>query len=174
MSGGNAEGRGTPPANAGQGMPNGGRALRCEEARVMLMEFIDGELAPRDVQRIEDHLAVCVACRREERAYRRLEEGTQQMADEELQGIDIDAAWENIYRRLERAFGWLLLSIGLIILTGYGAWHFLQDFLLDSTAPLLLRVGVGAGVAGMIVLLISIGRERLFFYRTERYREVQR
>ena len=51
-----------------------GPVLQCDEARIKLMEFLDGELAPAEVPRLEDHLAVCVSCRREEMAYRRLEE----------------------------------------------------------------------------------------------------
>ncbi|MFQ5743824.1 MAG: anti-sigma factor family protein [Acidobacteriota bacterium] len=167
MSGGKVDER----SNGGS---RGGRALRCEEARLLLMAFLDGELAAADVACLEDHLAVCVSCRREERAYRKLKEVTEQMGDEELPVVDLDVAWDGIYRRLERAVGWLLLSIGLLILTGYGTWHLLRDFLLDTAQPFLLRVGVGAGAAGLIVLLISIGRERWINYHSERYREVLR
>jgi predicted anti-sigma-YlaC factor YlaD len=148
--------------------------LQCEEARIKLMEFLDGELAPAEVPRLEDHLAVCVGCRREEMAYRRLEEVTQQMVDEEYPNVDIEVAWETIYRRMERGFGWLIMSIGLIVLLGYGAWQFLNQFLLDPEVPFLLKFGVGAAVAGAIVLLISIGREVGTKYGSERYREVQR
>ena len=151
-----------------------GPVLQCEEARIKLMEFLDGELAPAELPRLEDHLAVCVSCRREEMVYRRLEEVTEQMADEEYPDVDIEVAWETIYRRMERGFGWLIMSVGLIVLLGYGAWQLLNEFLLDPEVPFLLKFGVGAAVAGAIVLLISIGREVSTKYRSERYREVQR
>jgi len=115
-----------------------------------------------------------VSCRHEEKVYRRLEEVTAQMVDEEYPEVDIEVAWETIYRRLERSFGWLIMSIGLIVLLGYGAWQFLNEFLLDPEVPFLLKFGVGAAVAGAIVLLVSIGREVSTKYRSERYREVQR
>jgi len=151
-----------------------GPVLRCEEARLKLMEFLDGELAPTEVPRLEDHLAVCVSCRREEKAYRRLEEVTAQMADDEYPDVDIEVAWETIYRSMERGFGWLILSLGLIVLLGYGAWQMLNQFFLDPEVPLLVRFGTGAAIAGAIVLLISIGREVSTKFRSERYREVQR
>ena len=148
--------------------------LQCDEARIKLMEFLDGELAPAELPRLEDHLAVCVSCRREEMAYRRLEEVTGQMADEEYPDVDIEVAWETIYRRMERGFGWLIMSIGFMVLLGYGAWQMLNQFFLDPEVPLLVRFGTGAAIAGAIVLLISIGREVGTKYRSERYREVQR
>ncbi|MGD8330318.1 MAG: zf-HC2 domain-containing protein [Acidobacteriota bacterium] len=150
------------------------RALRCEEARVLLMGYIDDELQPHELRQIEDHLAVCVECRREEQEFRLLGEVTEQMLNEELVGVDLDDAWQTIYRRLERSTGWLLLSAGLILLLGWWGWTLLNGFFLNSEAPVVVRVGVGASLAGGIVLLVSIGREVLFKYRSERYREVKR
>lgn len=151
------------------------RALRCEEARVLLMGYIDNELGPHDVRRLEDHLAVCVECRREELEFRRLGEVTEEMLNEEIAAfIDVDDAWQTIYRRLERRTGWLLLSAGLILLLGYAGWQLLTDFFLDPEAPVIVRLGVGGALGGTIVLLVSIGREVLFKYRSERYREVNR
>ena len=152
----------------------GGPVLRCEEARILLMGYIDSELQPAEVRRIEDHLAVCVPCRREEQGFRKLEEMTEEMLSEELPTLDIDAAWETIYRRLERSVGWLLLSAGLILLLGYTGWNMLDEFFLNPEVPLIVRLGAGGGLSGVIVLLVSIGREVLTKHRSERYREVKR
>ena len=153
---------------------DGGPVLTCEEARVLMMGHIDGELGPAETRRLEDHLAVCVRCRREEKSFRRLAEVTDEMVNEELPVLDVDVAWETIYRRLERSTGWLMLSAGLIVLLLYGAWELLQGFFLDAEPPLLVKLGTGAVLAGVIVLLVSIGREVLAKYRGERYREVNR
>lgn len=150
------------------------RALRCEEARVQVMAYIDGELPPADVRRLEDHLAVCVECRREEQEFRRLGEVTEAMLNEEIPALDIDDAWHSIYGRLERSTGWLLLSAGLILLLGYAGWQLLTEFFFNTEAPLIVRLGVGATLGGAVVLLVSIGREVLSKYRSERYREVKR
>ncbi len=152
----------------------GGPVLRCEEARILLMGYIDGELQPAEVRRIEDHLAVCVPCRREEQGFRKLGEVTEEMLNEELPTLDIDAAWETIYRRLERSAGWLLLSAGLILLLGYSGWNVLNEFFLNPEVPLIVRLGAGGTLGGGIVLLVSIGREVLTKHRGERYREVKR
>lgn len=150
-----------------------GRALRCEEARVLLMGRIDGELEPHAAHRLEDHLAVCVACRREERSYRELG----RIAESGLGGgVDVDTtqAWQGIYSRIERRTGWVLLWIGILVLSGYGLWALLSDFLLASDAPIGVRVGVGALAAGSLLLLVSFVRETLARYRSERYREIER
>lgn len=149
------------------------RALRCEEARVLLMGFIDGELQPPDVQRVEDHLALCVACRREERSYRALGELTESGMQGEVV-VNTNQAWETIYGRLERRVGWALLWIGILALSGFGLWHFVGDFILDSEVPLIVRGGVASLTAGMLFLVVSFLRETLARGRSERYREVQR
>ena len=150
------------------------RALRCQEARVMLMGFLDGELSPQEVRGIEDHLAVCVDCRSEERAYRRLGKVTEEMIEAGRPEASADVAWVGIYSRIERRIGWFLAWAGLTVLTLFGLWQMINGFLLDASAPLALRVGTGGLLVGGVILLISFVRERLFHRRTERYREVQR
>jgi predicted lysophospholipase L1 biosynthesis ABC-type transport system permease subunit len=99
------------------------------------------------------------------------------------------------YRHLERMAGWLLLATGLVVLIGYTGWEMVNEFFLNpeesvvatirpdgtggftmySTIPeLAYRLGVGAVLGGFVVLLVSVGRESLTKYRTERYREVER
>ncbi|MFW6198524.1 MAG: anti-sigma factor family protein [Acidobacteriota bacterium] len=154
--------------------PESASTPTCGQVRVLLMGYLDDELDAPARRRVEDHLAVCVSCRREERSYRRLGEVTEMAGS----GIDTelgpDEAWAGIYGRIERGLGWILLSIGMVLLGGFGLWHLLQDFLLSSEEPLVLRVGVGALVAGGLVLLVSFVREKLWHDSHERYREVQR
>ena len=106
-----------------------------------------------------------------------------------------DNAGNSSYRRLERVAGWLLLATGLVVLLGYTGWEMVSEFFLNpkesvvatirsdgtggftmySTIPdLAYRFGVGAVLGGFVVLLVSVGRESLTKYRTERYREVER
>lgn len=106
-----------------------------------------------------------------------------------------DNAGNSSYRRLERVAGWLLLATGLVVLLGYTGWEMVSEFFLNpkesvvatirsdgtggftmySTIPdLAYRLSVGAVLGGFVVLLVSVGRESLTKYRTERYREVER
>lgn len=150
------------------------RALRCDETRVLLMGYIDGELRPEQVHSVEDHLAVCVDCRGEERAYRRLGEVTEEMIEASAPRAAYDDAWAGIYSRLERRTGWVLMSLGVTLLMLFGVWELVNEFLLDPEVPWMARLGVGTFAGGSVLLLVSFLRERLYRDRTERYREVQR
>lgn len=151
-----------------------GRALRCDEARVLLMGYIDDELAPGDRRRVDDHLAVCVDCRGEERAYRRLGEVTGAALRSEVVEVDPGVAWVRIYERLESGLAYVLLWAGISLLTAYGLWQFAAGFLLDPEGPVVVRLGTGMLAAGGLLLLLSFIRDRLARNRRERYREVQR
>lgn len=139
----------------------------------MLMGVLDGELPVADARRVEDHMAVCPACRAEMAAFRELGEAADQLGREEVR-VNTEAAWEQIYDRLARGLGWLLLWVGILLMAGYGLWALGSEFLLDDTVPLAVRGGVGAFGLGCLLLLVNILRERLHRSRTERYSEVER
>ena len=152
-----------------------GRPLRCEESRILVMGYIDGELDAGARERLEDHLALCGACRSEEAAYRRLGEVTESALSGRATGrLPGDDPWPSIYRRIERNVGWLLMGAGLTLLLGFGMWQLLYEFLLSSEEPLVVRLGVGGVTAGTLVLLVSFIRDRLRAYGSERYREIIR
>ena len=139
----------------------------------MLMGGLDGELQAAEARRVEDHLAVCPACRAEMAAFRDLGEAADQLGREEVQ-VNTEAAWEQIYDRLARGLGWLLLWVGLLLMAGYGLWALGSEFMLDGDVPLAVRGGLGAFVLGCLLLLVNILRERLHRNRNERYSEVDR
>lgn len=145
----------------------------CTDARVLLMGFIDGELSADEARQMEDHLAVCPACRGELATYQQLGRAADSLAKEEPV-VNTDLAWERIYDRLARGAGWLLLWVGITLMAGWGLWVLGAEFLVDPEVPLVMRVGVGAFALGSLLLLINILRERLFRKKTERYDEVMR
>jgi len=79
----------------------------------------------------------------------------------------------SLYRKFERGLGWLLLSIGAIILLLYGGWMVAQAWFVDPSIPLFIRIAGGALAAGGIVLLVSVLRETLFFHKHERYKDIE-
>lgn len=82
--------------------------------------------------------------------------------------------WTSVYNRLERRIGWILLSIGAIILLFFGGYKAVEEIIHDPTTPLLLKVGILTAMAGIVVLLVSLLRERLFVRKRERYKEVEK
>ena len=78
------------------------------------------------------------------------------------------------YAKIERGIGWIFFSIGIIVLLISGMFYFIRDFLFDPSVSLVLRLGVSALIIGFVILLVSIIRERVFFNKRERYKEVKR
>lgn len=96
-----------------------------------------------------------------------------------LKAKDPDWAWEDywksLYNRIERGVGWIFFSIGSIILLTYGAFEWIQSLLKDTEMPLIAKLGVFSLVFGLVVLFVSVVRERLFVSRSDKYsREVKK
>lgn len=148
--------------------------MKCQEAIILISGKLDGELTPEQENELNKHLESCPVCRKEYEELLQLKEVTADMRFTDLPDRFWAGYWNDIYNRLERGIGWIFVSIGAMIILGFIGWEFLNGFLLDTAQPLLLRFGVGIGIIGLIVLLISVLRERLFARKHERYEEVER
>lgn len=82
--------------------------------------------------------------------------------------------WQTVYNRVERGIGWILFSLGLLVLLGYGLWHAVDSLLADSDMPGYLRAALFALGLGGIILAISVIREKLFTRRRDPYKEIER
>jgi len=82
--------------------------------------------------------------------------------------------WNQVYNRIERGLGWVLLSVGAVIFLSFGAFHFVRDFLFDPEPQLIMKIGVSAAILGVIILFVSVLRERLFIRKRDRYKEIVR
>jgi predicted anti-sigma-YlaC factor YlaD len=148
--------------------------MRCEKIRPYLSAYMDGEIDPDKKLEVEKHLADCETCRKEYQSFVKLKEVTDRMRFTDLSDDLWAGYWKGIYRRIERGAGWIFLSLGVVILLAFGAYQFFKEFLADPNISLLAKIGVSTCVFGAIILLVSIIRERLFLYKTERYKKVER
>jgi hypothetical protein len=85
-----------------------------------------------------------------------------------------DSYWLGVYNRLERGLAWILVSIGAVILIGYGAYEAVGKMLQDTSTPGFVKIGISALVTGGVILLLSIIREKLFTRKHDKYKEIQR
>lgn len=58
-----------------------------------------------------------------------------------------------------RTVAYILLGTGLVVIAGYILFGLYMIFA-QKTVPLLLKVGLGAGVLGFLVLLLALWLER--------------
>jgi len=148
--------------------------MKCEDLRPLLAGYQDGELTPDQKASVERHLAQCPACRAELEALDKVKEVTGKVQYKDLPLEVWEGYWQNIYRRTERGLGWIFFSIGAIILLVIGGFYLVRDFFLDPNTGFLPKIGVASLLVGSVFLLVSVGRERLFAFNRERYREVER
>lgn len=147
--------------------------MNCEDIRVLLSALVDNELDPEQKKTVADHLIGCDSCREEYVKMKKLKEVTDDMKYFDLPDRLMAGYWKGIYNRIERGAGWIFLSVGAILLLAFGAWELLNKFFLDSHPPLILKIGVGTLLIGVIVLVVSVIRERFFSIEHDRYEEVE-
>ena len=140
----------------------------------LLMGYLDQELTEIEATRIEEHLKGCPGCREELGEFRRLKEVTDNMRLVMPDDKYWEDYWSHIYNRLERRVGWILTSIGVILLLSYGVYKGIEELLFHSGIPLLIQIGVFALVIGLCTLLVSVVRERLFLSKSDKYERIKR
>jgi len=99
---------------------------------------------------------------------------TDQMRLKEPPAEEWEVFWESVYNRAERSLGWILLSIGLVVVGAWGATQLALALIAADDLPLLVTVGIFAASAGVLVLLVSAVRERIFKRGRTRYKDVIR
>lgn len=148
--------------------------LGCEALKPLLMGYLDRELAEHQVETIETHLQSCPDCTSELESFRKLKEVTHDMRVVSPDDRYWDEYWSHIYNRLERKIGWILLSIGTIMLASYALYHLVAEVFFDHDLPIVVSLGIVALVIGLCTLLVSVLRERIFLSKSDKYERIRR
>ncbi len=149
--------------------------MKDDELHAIMMRIVDGVASTEDKQAFAAASSQNPAWETELRAYKSIKEVTDQMQYKEMPDSYWEGYWENLYRKLERGIGWILMSIGAVILIAFAFTVGFWEFFTDPQVPSILKVGIGVGGLGLIIMLVSVLRERLFARNRDRYeREVER
>jgi anti-sigma factor RsiW len=140
----------------------------------LLSAYVDGELDPGEVSRIEAHLEGNEETRREVAKLRRLKDVTGALRLKEPGPEEWEQFWHSVYNRAERSFGWILLCLGLVVIGAWGVTEGLTALLKADQLPLLVRCSILVLAAGALVLMISAVRERIYKRNRTRYKDVIR
>jgi predicted anti-sigma-YlaC factor YlaD len=148
--------------------------MKHEQIKKMISSYLDRELDDRKKTIVEQHIRECQDCKKEFEEMKQLEDVMNKM---ELKKPSKEA-WEtyeaSVYNRLERRLGWIFLSIGAMILLFFGGYKLIEGLLKDPGSPLVLKIGILAALAGVVILVVSLAREQLFSYKSERYKEIEK
>jgi predicted anti-sigma-YlaC factor YlaD len=145
-----------------------------QKIKELISSYHDGELGERERQIVEEHLKQCEECRREYEELSRFEEVMGKMQLKKPRKEMWEVYWNAVYNRLERKIGWILLSLGGMILLFFGGYKAVEGIIQAPSTPLILKIGILAALGGVAVLLVSLLREQLFVHKRERYKEVEK
>ncbi len=144
-----------------------------DRARQLMMAELDGEIEPAERAELERILQQSPSLRAEWQSLKQVKEVTQSMALRPAPDEVWKDYWASVYSRIERGVGWILASIGAIVVGSYAAWMGFQQLLADTTLPWFVKAGILLLAFGVVVLLVSVLREKLFVRRRQRYKDVE-
>ena len=145
--------------------------MNCSETQGLLAGYLDGEIPSSDREEVEAHLEGCAECRGELDEMRVLVDVTTQLQVAQPEEEVWDSFLDGVYNRVERKSGWLLLILGVLILSAMGLFYYVVQPWTSVTA----KMAFGLPFVGLAILFISVLRERLSIRGTDRYsRDVHR
>jgi predicted anti-sigma-YlaC factor YlaD len=145
-----------------------------QKIKELISSYYDGELDEEQKKLVERHLEECSECRKEFEEMGKFEEVMSQVVLKKPPKEAWQMYWTSVYNRLERGIGWILFSIGAIILLFFGSYKLVEGIIQDASVPLILKIGILSVLGGLVVLLVSLLREQLFVRKRERYKEIEK
>ena len=145
-----------------------------DQFHTLTMKAVDGEITPEEQEQLERFVSSYPECQKEMQDYKKLKEVTKNMSFNSPSEEVWDRYWVNVYNRLERGVAWVLFSIGAIILLTYGGFMFIEAVLSDHQLATIIKVGLIFVIGGLVILMVSVLREKVFTFRKDPYKEVQR
>jgi len=148
--------------------------MTCQDHKELMMGYLDDELDAQQKKDFEEHISTCQKCREELEEFKHLKRITDEVTLVEPEDRIWEQYWSNVYNRIERGVGWIIFSVAAIVLAIYGGFRAIEEILKDPAVEMLLKVGLVVLIAGLAILLVSIMRERLYFWKKDRYKDVRR
>ena len=148
--------------------------MTCHDWKDMMMGYLDNELDREQKARFEEHLKGCPECKQELEGFKTLKSITDDVAFAEPEDRLWKDYWNNVYNRMELGIGWIIFSIAAIILLIFGGFHLIEDVIKNPGVECTLKIGLVLLVIGLAILLVSVLRERLYFWKRDRYKDIER
>jgi anti-sigma factor RsiW len=145
--------------------------LDRERVQQLMMAALDGETSTDEQRELDGLIATHPDVAEEWRRFQRVKEVTTSMSLRTPPDETWDRYWQNTYRRTERGVAWLLVSIGAIVLLGYWAWRAVQAFFEPGSEPLGVRIAIASLTIGLVILAVSVIREKIFTNRRDPYQK---
>ncbi|MCK4773849.1 MAG: zf-HC2 domain-containing protein [Candidatus Krumholzibacteria bacterium] len=144
--------------------------MECNRFQSDGMRLLDGELTEEEKSQYEAHVGQCDDCRHELESLGRVVALTDELRLRVPDDEFWDGYWESVYRRSERSFGFFLVIAGVLAVLLYGVFK-------AVTSPKLFTyegISVTVILFGLVVIFVSVARERYHESKNDPYRGVKR
>jgi len=141
-----------------------------EHVGELLSGLVDGELTQQQRQRVLLHCETCPDCNRQLTEIKALRKGIGQSRLSEVSHDIWREKMSDSTVKATRGIGWLLFIGGLLVAAGIALFEFVKE--VDSMSPSALMI-IGGVYGGLILLFISVLRQRLIERRTDKYKDVE-
>lgn len=141
---------------------------------ILLMGAIDEELTDDEEREFQKLLDDSPEYQKEFEQYKRLKEVTTGMRPKSPSVEIWDTYWMDVRNKIERGIGWLLFTIGSVILLTYGGFKLVESIVSEPHLLWIVKAGILLLMGGISVLLVSVIRERMFTYKKDPYKEIIR
>jgi ferric-dicitrate binding protein FerR (iron transport regulator) len=148
--------------------------LDRERVNRLMMAALDGEVSADERRELTGILDANPEVRREYEMMSRVKEVTGTMTYKQPPEEVWDRYWTTVYNRVERGVAWILVSVGAVVVLTYGAWKWLEALWGDAGLPLFVKFAILTLAVGFLILAASVIREKLFAYRRDPYKEIER
>jgi hypothetical protein len=144
--------------------------MECTRYQTDGMRLLDDELGLEERLQYQAHVRECETCRSELASLGRVVELTDRLKLRVSDDAFWKDYWKSIARRTERRLGFVLLIAGVVMMLGYLLLRVLRSPGLWSYEG----VSIVVVLLGLIVIFISVVRERYHEHKHDPYREVER
>ena len=144
--------------------------MDCTRFQTDGMRLLDGEMDDAERTEYESHVRDCSSCAGELASMGRIVELTDELKLRTPDDEFWEGYWENVYRRSERSIGFFFVIAGVLMVLFYGIFKAL-------TSPRLLTyegISITVILVGLVVIFVSVARERFHESRNDPYKGVQR
>jgi hypothetical protein len=145
-----------------------------DELKELINKYIDNKLSNNDKIKLKKIIKEDEKLKNELKEFDEIKE-VMSMLKTQDPDKDWEKYWSHLYNRIERGIGWIITSIGAILLLTFAGFQFVKELVSDPELAFYAKIGILALILGIVILFVSILRERIFISKTDKYsKEVKR
>ncbi len=141
----------------------------CDKTQTLISGYIDQELTQQERQMVQVHLEDCDTCKTIYLDLLAIKNSIRQLEYPECEEAKMDKTLNEPTAKGLSIIGWIMLIIGMAALLIFQLFTFFSE----PGIPIGIKLLVFLIEAGLLLLFISVLRQRLIARKTDKYRGVK-